>query len=135
MSYLRVKTIKGRQYLYRQTSVRERKKVRTISEYLGCVSSVTQGRANTKEKKKRREYQEHYNREMRTVARDEARFAKWLRKTYGETGEERAKRVADEAKFSQERFLNETETAKGANHESRQAETGTSHGNSGDTCE
>jgi hypothetical protein len=37
MSYLRVRTIKGRGYLYRQTSVRKGKKVKTISEYLGAL--------------------------------------------------------------------------------------------------
>jgi hypothetical protein len=37
MSYLRIKTIKNRQYLYRQTSVRKGKKVKTISEYLGFI--------------------------------------------------------------------------------------------------
>jgi hypothetical protein len=37
MSYLRVRSIKGRGYLYRQTSVRKGKKVKTISEYLGAL--------------------------------------------------------------------------------------------------
>jgi hypothetical protein len=37
MSYLRIKTIKNQKYLYRQTSVRKGKKVKTISEYLGFV--------------------------------------------------------------------------------------------------
>ena len=37
MSYLRVKTIKNRKYLYRQTSVRKGKKVKTI----GLTSAVT----------------------------------------------------------------------------------------------
>jgi hypothetical protein len=35
MSNIRIKTIKGKQYTYRQTSVRKGKKVKTISEYLG----------------------------------------------------------------------------------------------------
>lgn len=37
MSYLRVRTIRGRKYLYRQTSVQRDNKVHTISEYLGFV--------------------------------------------------------------------------------------------------
>lgn len=37
MTFLRVKTVKGRKYLYRQTSVRKGKKVKTISEYLGAL--------------------------------------------------------------------------------------------------
>jgi len=38
MSYIRIKTIKGKQYAYRQTSVRKGKKVKTISEYLGAIA-------------------------------------------------------------------------------------------------
>jgi exonuclease III len=37
MSFFRVKIVKGRQYLYRQTSVREGKKVRSIMEYVGSL--------------------------------------------------------------------------------------------------
>src|ERR1700712_3549684 len=37
MSFLRIRTIKNRKYLYRQTSVRKGKKVTTISEYLGAL--------------------------------------------------------------------------------------------------
>jgi hypothetical protein len=40
MSFLRIRTIKGKQYLYRQTSVRKGKKVRTISEYLGALGWI-----------------------------------------------------------------------------------------------
>jgi hypothetical protein len=39
MSFFRVKTVHGRQYLYRQTSVREGKKLRSIMEYLGSFGS------------------------------------------------------------------------------------------------
>ncbi len=34
MTFLRVKTVKGRRYLYKQTSVRKGKKVRSIMEYI-----------------------------------------------------------------------------------------------------
>jgi hypothetical protein len=37
MSFLRIRTIRNRQYLYRQTSVRKGRKVKTISEYLGAL--------------------------------------------------------------------------------------------------
>jgi hypothetical protein len=37
MSFFRIRTVKGRNYLYRQTSVREGKKVRSIMEYCGRV--------------------------------------------------------------------------------------------------
>jgi len=40
MSFFRIKTLKGRQYLYKQTSVREGKKVRSIMEYIGSYSGA-----------------------------------------------------------------------------------------------
>jgi hypothetical protein len=45
MTYLRVKTIKGRRYLYRQTSVRKGKKVHTISQFLGALDGAISGAA------------------------------------------------------------------------------------------
>jgi hypothetical protein len=40
MSFFRIKTIKGKGYLYRQTSVREGKKVRSIMEYFGSFQET-----------------------------------------------------------------------------------------------
>jgi hypothetical protein len=40
MSFIRTKTIKGKQYLYRQISVRKGKKVRSIMEYIGAVGGA-----------------------------------------------------------------------------------------------
>lgn len=40
MSFFRIKTIKRKGYLYRQTSVREGKKVRSIMEYFGSYSGA-----------------------------------------------------------------------------------------------
>jgi hypothetical protein len=37
MSFFRIKTVKGKQYLYKQTSVRDGQKVRSIMEYWGRV--------------------------------------------------------------------------------------------------
>jgi len=37
MSFFRVKTVKGRGYLYKQTSVRDGEKVRSIMEYCGRI--------------------------------------------------------------------------------------------------
>jgi hypothetical protein len=37
MSFFRIKTVKGRQYLYKQTSVREGPKVRSVMEYMGSL--------------------------------------------------------------------------------------------------
>jgi hypothetical protein len=39
MSFTRIRTIKGKQYLYRQTSLRVGKKVRSQMEYLGRASA------------------------------------------------------------------------------------------------
>jgi hypothetical protein len=39
MSFFRIKTVKGRGYSYKQTSVRERPKVRSIMEYCGPIDS------------------------------------------------------------------------------------------------
>jgi hypothetical protein len=45
MSFFRIKTVKGRGYLYKQTSVREGKKVRSVMEYIGgCDSPQTYGK-------------------------------------------------------------------------------------------
>lgn len=40
MSFVRIKTIRGKQYLYCQTSVRKGKKVRSIMEYLGALGAI-----------------------------------------------------------------------------------------------
>jgi len=40
MSFFWIKTIKGKGYLYRQTSVREGKKVRSVMEYFGSYSGA-----------------------------------------------------------------------------------------------
>jgi hypothetical protein len=40
MSFLRTKTIKGKTYLYRQTSVRKGKKVKSKMEYLGALGWI-----------------------------------------------------------------------------------------------
>lgn len=48
MTYRVIKTIRGRQYLYEQTSVRVGKKVKTISKYLSPANS-NKGSANSNE--------------------------------------------------------------------------------------
>lgn len=40
MSFFRIKTVKQRQYLYKQTSVREGKKVRSVMEYIGALGGT-----------------------------------------------------------------------------------------------
>src|SRR5258707_9603794 len=41
MTFLRVKTVKGRRYLYKQTSVRKGKKVLSIMEYICSLGWIT----------------------------------------------------------------------------------------------
>jgi hypothetical protein len=73
MSYLRVRIIKGRGCLYRQTSVRKGKKVKTISEYLGALfwaplAEMSPGKpggygGHKSTDKRANKHQENYNRE------------------------------------------------------------------------
>jgi hypothetical protein len=46
MSFLRIKTIKKKQYLYRQTSVRKGKKVRSIMEYVCALGWIAAAAAS-----------------------------------------------------------------------------------------
>ena len=45
MTFLRIRTIRNRSYLYQQTSVRKGKKVRSIMKYLGALGTVGIGGA------------------------------------------------------------------------------------------
>jgi hypothetical protein len=73
MSYLRIRTIKNRKYLYRQTSVRKGKKVKTISEYLGALfwaplAAMSPGRpggygGHKSTDQRANRHQDNYNRE------------------------------------------------------------------------
>jgi hypothetical protein len=88
MSYLRVRTIKGRGYLYRQTSVRKGKKVKTLSEYLGAlfwapVAAMSPGRpggygGQKSTEKRANRHQDNYNRERfeKDMQNPKARFAR-----------------------------------------------------------
>jgi hypothetical protein len=46
MTFLRIKTIKNRQYVYRQTSVRKGKKVRSIMEYVCALGWIAAAAAS-----------------------------------------------------------------------------------------
>lgn len=91
MSFIRVKTIKNRRYLYRQTSVREGKKVRSIMEYLGAV--------------------DRQDRALATAERMAGEMDAYQRSTFGETGQERADREKQEGQFDQAEFLVDTQEA------------------------
>jgi hypothetical protein len=43
MTFHRVRTIKGKHYLYEQTSVRKGKKVRSIMKYVGAIDGAIAG--------------------------------------------------------------------------------------------
>ncbi len=88
MSYLRVRTIKGRSYLYRQTSVRKGKQVKTISEYLGAllwapVAAMSPGKpggygGHKSTDKRANRHQDQANREKldKDMQNPKARFAR-----------------------------------------------------------
>jgi hypothetical protein len=46
MTFLRIKTVKGRKYLYRQTSVRKGKKVRSVMEYVCALGWIAAAAAS-----------------------------------------------------------------------------------------
>src|SRR5215831_1140959 len=78
MVYIVTKLIKGRRYRYLQRSWRQGKKVRTESKYLGLDSDP------------------EFLRGMAAAEREDRKFDEWQRKTFGESGKERAEREARE---------------------------------------
>jgi hypothetical protein len=99
MSFIRTKTIKGKQYLYRQTNVRVGKKVRSIMEYMGTTSGCAPGGVTDRR-----------DRALATAERMAKEIDAYQRATFGETGDERASREAKEKQFDQDKFLEETQT-------------------------
>jgi hypothetical protein len=95
--FLRIKTIKknGRsyRYLYREERVREGKRVRSISTYLGACDP-------------------RQDRAIASADRQAAKTDAYQREHFGETGQERADREAA-AQFSQESFLEATQEPSG----------------------
>ena len=85
-----IKTIRGRQYLYAQTSVRQGKRVRSICRSLGRYTRTIGYMYGSKEA------DQEYAREMGRVDREQKQFEDWQRKTFGETGVDRAQREARE---------------------------------------
>jgi hypothetical protein len=92
MSFIRIKSVKknGRtyRYRYRQTSVREGKRVRSIMEYLGPAEP----------------------RGLRAAERHAKKVDAYQKATFGETGEERAQREKA-SHFDQAEFLKDTQEA------------------------
>jgi hypothetical protein len=102
MSFERIKTItkNGRtySYRYRQTSVREGKKVHSKMEYLGPAGGGSFGGLSDRQ-----------DRALATAERMAKEMDVYQRGTFGETGEERAARDAKESQFDQGKFLEETQ--------------------------
>jgi len=101
VAYTVVKTIKGKQYLYLQNSWREGKKVKTKATCLGRVGGSGRKRRVDEYEQSRRTAQNEYDREMARLAKEDKLFSEWQKKTFGETGEERAARMTEEARGSQ----------------------------------
>lgn len=130
MSFLRVRTIKGKQYLYRQTSVRKGKKVLSIMEYLGALIAIGAaaaspgkpgGYSGSRSTDKRAiKHQEEYDRER--FAKDRAGFNAKQRGDY-----QREQKACEYAKAAREAHMSRAEkqeraTAK-ADSEKKAAET------------
>ena len=98
MAYYVRKRVKGKLYLYLQTSWREGKKVRTSAKCLGPVNSSGGGMGglDREEVKRRREYEKWYAEQMAVVEREALEFEEWQRATYGETAQERQHRERQE---------------------------------------
>jgi hypothetical protein len=88
--FLRIKTIKNRRYLYREERVREGRRVRSISTYLGACDP-------------------RQERAIASADRQAAKTDAYQREHFGETGQERADREKEEAQFSPEAFLEATQ--------------------------
>jgi hypothetical protein len=98
MSFIRIRTIGKRRYLYQETRYREGKRVRSISRYIGPLDGSSEARASEDEQDR------HYESAMREAARMDA----WQLATFGETGAQRAEHEAREAQFDQSSFLEAT---------------------------
>lgn len=77
MSYVRYKTIKGKQYAYLQTSYREGKRVRTKSKYLGAVSGMFSGGEESIEERDRRKKKELARELALAMADSDREQVKW----------------------------------------------------------
>lgn len=97
MSYIVIKTIRGRQYRYEQRSWREGKRVRTKSRYLGPVAGERPagliGQISSFLAAQRLSPED---RAMASAERHAERIAQEQREMFGETAQERAEREEQE---------------------------------------
>jgi hypothetical protein len=112
MSFLRIKTIKKKRYLYRQTSVRKGKKVRSIMEYICALGWIAVAAASPRRPggfsghratdKRHIKHQEASDREL--FAKNRGAFNVKQRQDY-----ERQQNVREAAKASRESKLSRAE--------------------------
>jgi hypothetical protein len=112
MTFLRIKTVKGRRYLYKQTSVRKGKKVRSIMEYICAigwiaVAAASPGRpggfsGNRPTDKRHIKHQEESDREL--FAKNRAAFTVKQRQDY-----DRQQKAREYAKAMRESKLSRSE--------------------------
>jgi hypothetical protein len=94
--YIVYKTIKKKRYAYLQRSYRVGKKVKTESKYLGPAGSGGVSFETKDERRRRREMNEEYAREMGRLEREGQELDDWQRKAFGQTGAERQERERQE---------------------------------------
>ena len=101
MSYIVVKTIKGRRYRYLQTSWREGRRVRTKSNYLGPVDGGGRGAGRKRGAGGpghfvKEQGQSIIDRALAVAERQAAEVERYQREMFGETASERAARERQE---------------------------------------
>lgn len=99
MSYTVIKTIRGRRYLYEQSSWREGERVRTRSRCVGALDPPLKRRSILRSIGDLIEANRlsDEDRALASAAREAERIEKDQRETYGETAAERAVREARES--------------------------------------
>jgi hypothetical protein len=86
MTYMSIKTIRGRRYRYQQHSYRDNTgRVRTETKYLGPVDGFVRRQSGTPE-----------DRALAVAEREAAKVDAYQRSAFGETGQERKDREAKE---------------------------------------
>ena len=101
MAYVVYKTVKGNLYAYLQHSWREGEKVKTKATCLGRIGGSGRKRGTDQHEQSRRAAKKEYDTEMARLAKEDKQFSEWQKTTFGETGEERAERLKQEARGTQ----------------------------------
>lgn len=118
MSFFRIKTINGRDYLYRQTSKRKGKKVLSIMEYVGALGAIAVAAASPGKpggysghrSTDKRQIRDQEGSDRKLFGKDRAAFNIKLRQDY-----ERQQKIKENAKQSREEKLSEAAKSERAN--------------------